>query len=226
MKYLIKGLRIILKIGCLSLIGCSHDDGAHPQSVPVDFFLTLNQKALFNYFTPNTVIRFFDSTSTNFLLLNEDSELDETTKDFHYGSSIGEYLYLYYSEAISYNYRLKIETDLIATPNQGCYIEIQFGDSLYEGVDFAFNPNDTNNLDTVFNISSLNSIDPYNGFTGDFSYKLFKSITLSSHTFRNVYLLKKQPNDTLTNIDSCYYAMNKGIVAFKVIKGAFWIRGN
>ena len=111
MKSLIKGFRLILIFVGLGLIGCSQRDDGIPDPVPVKFLLTSNQKALFNYFTPNTVIRFFDSTSTNVFLLNADSKVEgATTKDFHLTQPLGQYINLYYSQAISYIHRLRIES--------------------------------------------------------------------------------------------------------------------
>jgi hypothetical protein len=224
MKNLIKGLWIILIIVCFGLTGCSKPDTLQT-SITLSFLLTNNQKTLFNYFVPNGTIPFFDSNSTNILLLKPYAEVDQTTEDFREPAPIGEHFNLYYNESTSFFNNLKIETDLIASPNQQCFIGIRFSTNSSGGY-FAFNPYDTNIIDTLYNGSNNNGFNYTSEFLGDYGHQFLNNVTLSSHTFNNVFLLRTNSYDTTGNFDSCYYALNKGIVAFKVINGAFWIREN
>jgi len=210
-------------IACLFFTSCQQTDQGHPPYLIDDYLLTPNQKALFNYFSPNSTIQFFDSVNNAIMQLQEVSKTDNDSSVFQSGGDDGEGLSIYYNELTNINPKFNFYCNLIAIPNNDCLIGIEFLSQIknpYLISDFAFNPFDTNKSDTTYSPP-----EEVSSFSGNYSYKLSDSITFSSHTFYNVYYLKTPPSDTLVN--NCYYSLSEGIVAFQMHSDStFWIRSN
>jgi hypothetical protein len=210
----------------LGLTSCQQTDQGHPKNLIDGYLLTPNQKALFNYFTPNTTIQFFDSVNQAVIQIQEVSEIDVDSAEFHTGGDIGERFTTNYEVLSNISPKFGVGCYLIANRNNACVLEISFdsdSNNIYISSDFSFNPYDSNKSDTTYTPPGGIGI-----LSGTYTYQLLDSITFSSHTFYNVYYLKTPLyGDSLAVVNNCYYSLSKGIVGFQIHQdSSFWIRGN
>lgn len=224
MKRQIKQISFLSTILILSCFSCKKtevdkNNSSNEKWLPVSYYLSLQDKSLFNFYYSNKTIQFSDSLN-NQLVFKADSIYDLTTH-LESDQRSGEMLQIQYKCQNNYFPNYSFLLSLLAKPDNNVDLNILFATGTYS--------NNTNN-DFVtsgfyFNPKRPYDLDSINPYGGAVKYNFSDSIVINNKTFHNVYYYEKQ----LTNTDikqtiKCYYTNNKGVIAFKNNDGNFWVK--
>lgn len=212
----------LMIIGILFLFSCKKEDKSEPAPVPyfpVEYYISPDHKALFNFFYTNKTITFSDSNNVQ-IQFHADSLYNILT--YREGDlRTGEMLQLQYKCLSNYfpNYTINLsltakqdnKVDLNILFATGTYANNQNNDYVISG--FWFNPKALYDLD---------SINPYGGIV---KYFYADSLELRYLMFYNVFyntneLINTSPKQT----ETCYYGLNEGVIGFLNNDGSFWVR--
>jgi hypothetical protein len=214
----------LLIIGIIFLFSCKKEDISEPTTVqyfPVEYYLSPDDKALFNFFYTNKTITFSDSNNVQ-IQFQADSLYNILT--YREGDlRTGEMLQLQYKCLSNYfpNYTINLsltakqdnKVDLNILFATGTYANNQNNDYVLSG--FWFNPKAQYDLD---------SINPHGGII---KYFFEDSLQLRNITFYDVfYSTNELINTSHKQTKMCYYSINEGIVGFINNDSKFWVRNN
>jgi len=199
--------------------GDNNDQPPVDNWVPDNHYLSLQDRAFFDFFYTNKTIYFGDSVG-NQLTFQTDSLFDSTT---HQENNLndGEVLQMGYRCLTTYYPNYAINLMLNAKPDSVVGLSITFLTGTYwndQGNDyvlssFYFNPKYPHNVDSI------------NECGGHIHYYFLDSITLQNKTFYNVFYQHADQTQTDLRITKdCYYNHEKGIIAFRNLDGEFWVR--
>ena len=216
---------ILLLLILFMFFSCKkNDDNNNDQNndenwIPVTYYLSAQDKALFDFYYSCKTIQFSDSLN-NHLVFHTDSLYDFTTH-LESDERNGEMLQIAYACETTYFPNYSFNLFLTAKPDSVVDLFVEFATGTYwtdQGNDyvlsnFYFNPKRPYDLD---------SINPWGDIV---RYDFLDSITIQNKVFHNVFYSEHEIiNTDIKQTMRCYYTNDKGVIAFKNLDGEFWIR--
>jgi hypothetical protein len=212
-----------LIVSCVILLhiaSCKKDnEDKSVRQLSVIYYLTSQDKSLFDFYYSNSTISFIDSNS-NHIVFHADTLLDFTMHD-ETDLRDGEMLQLRYLCQPNYFPNYSISLRVTAKANDVVDLNIQFATGTYWNnqnndyvlSSFYFNPK---------RLAELDSINPWGGIV---HYDYTDSIFLRGVEFDSVFYNTNQIiNTDVKQTKTCYFALNKGVVAFHNLDEKLWIK--
>jgi len=197
----------------------NNDNNQNENFIPVNYYMTSQDKSLFDFYYSCKTILFSDSIN-NHLVFHTDTLYDLTT---HQENDLrdGEMLQMAYGCQSNYFPNYSINLLLTVYADSSVCLEITFATGTY----WPDQNNDYVLSTFILNPEIKSSVDTINYLGYNIHQVFYDSITIQSKKFYNVFYTEH----TLINTDikqtiGCYYTNNKGVIAFKNHDDEFWIR--
>lgn len=214
---------LFLSISIITLLSCDKKEPEpEDKKVPVEYFLSEEDKTLFNAFKNNMTLHFADSLN-NTLDFQADSVYTVNTC-WESNLDKGEALSVRYNCESNYFPNFSFNCRLTARPDAKSDLSIIFATGTFwndKANDYNFSwfclrPNDPQNLYTA------------NYFGTDISQQFLDSAVLNNTTFYNVFFSMVSPSGASgfgpSKTQKCYYTVEQGVIAFKNDDGKLWVR--
>ena len=203
----------------LSVTSCTKDKETKPvKQIPVTYYLSAEDRSLFDFFYSNQTISFVDSNN-NHLVFHADSLYDFIT---HAENDLrdGEMLQLQYSCETDHLPNYAFNLWLTAKANNVVQLNIQFATGTYQHERY----NDYRIAGFFFDPKARYPVDSP-GSSGETIHNDYAdSLSLRGTEFYSVYYQTYQSASSSTQ-QTCYFSPDKGVVAFSHdLDGKFWIR--
>lgn len=212
--------KILVAFFLITLIGCKKDKAENKQektNMPVEWTLTEQDKVLFEAFSNNMDLRYYDENN-NVIEFLADSIY--TINTYLKGNlDKGEKLSVKYNCLSDYFPNFGFNCWLSARPNQEIDLSITFATGTY----WNDRHNDYVLSSFVFNPKEQEDSINYLGYP--VNQEFLDSVNLRDTTFYNVFLnsninFNTEPKQTI----KCWYNIENGIIAFENKDGKLWVR--
>lgn len=207
-----------LFVVCISVVllvyqSCKKEEKP-PKEIPVSYFLSENDKALFNFYRKGLPVKYIDQDNNEITFVADTFYDIKTHKpdDLNFGEQYS----IPYKNTSNYLSDFFIYYVLISLQNNKCKLLISFGNNtndIQRLSTFYLDPNDTNKIGYTLNGQDT------------LYYEKLDSIVLHNRKFYNIYYLKNstQQGSEYPLTFFSYYSKTKGIIAFKNEDNKFWV---
>ena len=212
--------KILVAFFLITLVGCKKDKIENEEektSLPIEWVLTEQNKVLFETFSNNMYLKYYDENNNVLEFLADSIYLINTY--FEGGPDKGEKLSVKYNCLSDYFPNFSFNCWLSARPNQEIDLSVIFATGTYW--------NDRNNdyILSNFLFNPLEEEDTVNYFGHLINQQFLDSVNLRDTTLYNVFLNSRNIINTETKQTiKCWYNVNDGIIAFENLDGKLWIK--